>query len=163
MTIRGLTLKENKDAELLAQRINPVFGTPYRVRRLLITGGKLVDVDRIAKVPWPEDIHIDPTAYISSETNEEVNCISVAADGPNADGSMHHGSIEYLPDYPDRETMLRSAADIADLVYRITGHKPRVYLTDEDRNEDARWCMGEQADPPEGYGYDRFVEEFGYE
>ena len=159
--IEGLTLKERIQAEICAKWIVPVFGGPYRKRRLPITGGKLVDIDSIANVPWPDDIHIDPITFFDKEKNEEVNYISMAADGPNADGkTSHHGSMEYLPDYPDRGTMLRSAADLAILVYRITGHKPLILMMSEERNQHARWCM-HSDECPEGYGYDKFVEEYG--
>ncbi len=155
--VEGLTWRERIQAEICAKWINPVFGAPFRERRLPITGGKLVDIDRIAEVPWPDDINISPITFISSKTDEEVNYISMSADGPNADGeTCHHGSMEYLPDYPDRETMLRSAADLAVLVYRITGHKPLILMTSEDRNQHAGWCM-HSGECPKGYGYDRFV------
>ncbi len=157
----GLTWKEKIQSEVHAERIVPCFGGPYRIRRLPITGGKLVDIDGIAEVPWPDDINITPIMYISPETNKEVNYISMSADGPNVDGkTCHHGAMEYLPDYPDKDTMLRGAADLAVLVYRITGHKPLILMTMEERNQHAGWCMHSDK-CPEGYGYDRFIEEYG--
>ncbi len=156
----GLTSKEKIQSELCAKWINPCFGMPYRNRRLPIAGGKLVDVDRIAEVPWPDDIHIDPITFTNKE-GEEVNYISMHADGPNADSkTSHHSSMEYLPDYPNRGIMLRSAADLALLVYRITGHKPLILMTMEERNQEAGWSM-HLNERPEGYGYDNFVFEFG--
>ena len=133
----------------------------YNERKVPIWGGHLVDIDRIREVPWPDDIHINPITYTNSKTGEEVNYISMAADGPNADGeTFHHGVMEYLPDYPDRETMLRSAAELAVLVYRSTGHKPLILMTDKDKNQYAGWCM-HNDECPEGYGYDKFINEQG--
>lgn len=160
--VEGLTLQERTQAELCAKWILPCFGGPYRTRRLPIAGGKLIDIDRIAEVPWPDDINIEPITFISSKEGKEVNYISMSADGPNADGeTSHHGGMEYLPDYPDRETMLRSAADLVVLVYRITGHKPLILMTDKEKNQHAGWCMHSEDECPAGYGYDSFVEEFG--
>ena len=152
----GLTPQEKKESERLARRWTPVYGGPQKERRLPIAGGKLVDIDGIEKVPWPDDIHIDPISFHDKEEGKPVHYISMAADGPNEGGSMHHGSLEYLPDYPDREIMLQSAADLAVLVYRITGHKPLILLTGKERNQHAGWCMGENK-CPKGYGYDAFI------
>ena len=152
----GLLPEEEKQAEELAEHISPVYGKPFSKRRLPVTGGKLIEIDGIRDVPWQDEIHIDPISFHSEKEGKEVHYISMAADGPNADGSMHHGSLEYLPDYPDRETMLQSAADLAVLVYRITGHKPLILLTGKDRNQHAGWCMG-QNKCPKGQDYDEFV------
>lgn len=154
----GLTPFEKLQSEILARRWIPVYGGPQKERRLPITGGKLVDIDGIAAVPWPDDINISPISFYRKKTDKMVHYISMSADGPNADGTMHHGALEYLPDYPDRETMLQSAADLAVLVYRLTGHKPLIILTSEESNQHAGWCMG-QNECPKGYDYDRFIDE----
>lgn len=157
----GLTLWERIRSELCAKWIFPVFGGPYRDRRLPIWGGHLVDVDRIAEVPWPDDINIQPITYTGPLTGEEVNYISMSADGPNADGeTCHHGSMEYIPDFETQEDMLMAATDLAVLVYRITGHKPSILMTEEEKNQHAGWCM-HSDERPEGYGYDKFIEEYG--
>ena len=152
---KGLNFFQKINSELLAKWIFPVFGTPYRKRRLPVTGGKLIDVDRILEVPWPDDIHIDVISYDGDDG--EVHYISLSADGPNGDGSMHHGSLSYLPDYQSREEMLQSAREIAALVYQLTGHKPLILTTNEHREEHSGWCLGKRKTPPKGYGYDELA------
>ncbi len=154
----GLTDREWKMADKFAEKIKPVFGASFKQRRLPIAGDKLVDIEKILEVPWPDDIHIDPISY--EKNDEEVHYISMAADGPNPGGTSHHGSMEYLPDYQDRRTMLRSAAQMALLVKRLVGHEPLILTTDDDREEHARWCMGERSDPPAGYGYEKFISDY---
>ena len=124
--------------------------------------GRVVDTSRFRYNPWPQDIHIDSVVYYDPHTEDEQYYVTAHADGPNPDGkTCHHAFGGYWDGFANRDELYQFSARLAQLITRLTGYKPRIYLTQSSRNLHARWCLGENSHPPRGVDYDKFVALWG--
>ena len=102
----------------------------------------------IRQCPWPEDITIDRTSWvIDGEIHHSVTC---DADGPNGDGSFHHGWIGYWSDFKSFEEANDFVVVLWSKIRELTEVSAPVYVSGAEKNAHAGWCMGEGGERPPG-------------
>ena len=104
------------------------------------------DLSGLRRVPWPEDMIVEPVTYRVG--TQQVNYVSAAADGPNSDGTMHHAYIGYWPDFASAEEAMAFAYRVASELYNLNGVVPHVLKTRKERNDWARYALGELKKRP---------------
>lgn len=112
-------------------------------------------LERIRRCPWKEDITVERCSFIANGSyglvkGKTYHTVSISADGPNPDGSMHHAFIGHWGDLETIQAANELAISLFAAVQVITGCTPPVYWSRKDRNSHAAWSMSERPDRPVG-------------
>ena len=113
--------------------------------------------DYILGCPWKADINIDRTSFkgggsFGTIKGQAYHSVSCSADGPNNDEgkTFHHSSIGYWRDFPSFESANAFVAELHNRIKELVGVDVPVYASNKDKNDHARWCMGEIKRRPKG-------------
>jgi len=115
------------------------------------------DIDeRILNCPWPDDITIDRSSFIGNGSyttvaGREYHSVTCSADGPNKDSTtFHHTQLGYWGGFKSFQEANRFTIHLWGVIKSLLGTNTPVYVSGQDKNDHARWCMGEITERPIG-------------
>ena len=115
-----------------------------------------IEIERL-KTPWPTDTVVELNSYQAEPDGRWNHYVYCFANGPNRDGTVHHARIGLWMGFTTEIEMNIFAATLIQKIRYHVGVTPLLLKSREDRNNHARWCIGEAESPPRGEDVDAFV------